>query len=189
VRQVKRRRAFAASTAACAVLFGLATFAAQGGGNGTKLTPADSFDDGTATTLDDTTTEPSMTSVVDGGAGGVDTSASETTIPVISLTIPDPSTSGNGGNSGSGNGSSTSTSLAEGDHTYDSAGGTITITVTDGRLTLLGTSAADGFEERLDQRVLEQHRVRVEFTDGDITWRIEVRNDNGKVREEITQHG
>jgi len=65
---------------------------------------------------------------------------------------------------------------------------TTTTSSADGRLTLLGATAADGFEERVDQRKLEQYRVRVEFTDGDITWRIEVRTENGRVRQEITQH-
>ena len=190
VRQVKRRRAFVASTAACAVLFGLATFAAQGGGSGTQLTPADSFDESTAATSTDVTVETSA-STDDSVDDSVDTTAGETTVPVVSLSIPDPSTpsSNSSGSNNSGSSSSTSTSLADGDHTYTSTGGSITITSTDGRLTLLGTSPADGWEEKVDQRQLEQHRVRVEFTDGDITWRIEVRTDNGKVREEITQHG
>ena len=191
VRQVKRRRAFVASTAACAALFGLATFAAQGGGRNDQLSPADTFTDSTAATSTDNTVETSV-STVDGGSEGADTSVAETTIPVISLTIPDPSTSNNSG-SGSGNSGSssspTSAPLEDGEHTYVSDGGTLTISATDGRLTLLGTSPADGFEERVDQRQLEQHRVRVEFTDGDITWRILVRTDNGELRTEITQHG
>jgi|GEM_PF-5643968 len=192
VRQVKRRRAFVASTAACVALFGLATFAAQGGGRNDQLSPADTFSDSTAATSTDVTVETSM-STVDGGSEGADTSVAETTIPVISLTIPDPSTSNNSGsgsgNSGSSSSSSTSTPLADGSHTYVSDGGSVIISSTDGVLTLVSTDPADEFEERVDQRKVEAHRVRVEFTDGDITWRIEVRTDNGELREEITQHG
>lgn len=188
VRQVKRRRAFVASTAACAALFALATFAAQGGGNGGQLTPADSFDESTAVTVTDEGAETSA-SVDDSVDDSVDTTAAETTIPVISLSIPDPSTSGSSGNSGSGNGSSTTSPATDGDRTYPSDGGSITVSVTDGRLTLLGTAPADGWEERVDQRKQEADRVRVEFTDGDITWRIEIRIEGGQLREEITQHG
>lgn len=191
VRQVKRRRTFVASTAACAVLFALGTFAVQGGGRNQQLSPADSFDDGTAT-IESDTTEVSVTteaSVDD----TVETSDAVTTVPVISLSVPEPSTNGssnNSSNSGSSSSSSsTSTPLADGEHTYLSAGGTVTISVTNGGLALVGTSAADGFEERVDQRQLEQYRVRVEFTDGDITWRILVRTDNDRLRIEVTQHG
>lgn len=186
VRQVKRRRTFVASTAACAVLFALGTFAVQGGGRSQQLSPADSFDDGTVTTEDDTTTEVVDTtgSSVD---DSVDTTEAVTTVPVISLSIPEPSTSGSSGSSNSS--SSTSTPLADGPHTYVSEGGSVIISSTDGVLTLVSADAASGFEERVDQRKVEARRVRVEFTDGDITWRIEVRTDNGRVLEEVTQHG
>lgn len=186
VRQVKRRRTFVASTAACAVLFALGTFAVQGGGRSQQLSPADSFDDGTSTTAADTT-EVSVTTE-DSVDDSVETSEAVTTVPVISLSVPEPSnSSGNSGSSSSS--SSTSTPLADGPHTYVSEGGSVIISSTDGVLTLVSADAADGFEERLDQRKVEARRVRVEFTDGDITWRIEVRTDNGRVLEEVTQHG
>jgi hypothetical protein len=190
VRQVKRRRTFVASTAACAVLLALGTFAVQGGGRSQQLSPADSFDDSTVTT-DATSTSDSVDDTTDDSVDDtVDTSEAVTTVPVISLSVPESSTSGSGSsNSGSSSSSSsTSTPLADGEHTYTSDGGTITISSADGRLTLLGATAADGFEERVDQRKLEQYRVRVEFTDGDITWRIEVRTDNGRLVEKTTRH-
>ncbi len=189
VRQVKRRRTFVASTAACAVLFALGTFAVQGGGRSQQLSPADSFGGDTSTTESDTT-EVSVTTE-DSVDDSVDTSEAVTTVPVISLSVPDPSTSNsNSSNSGSSSSSSsTSTPLADGPHTYVSEGGSVIISSTDGVLTLVSADPLDGFEERVDQRKVEPHRVRVEFTDGDITWRIEVRTDNGEVREEITQHG
>ena len=188
VRQVQRRRVFVASTAACAVLLALGTFALQGGGRSQQLSPADSFDEGTVTTAADTT-EVSVTTE-DSVDDSVDTSEAVTTVPVISLSVPEPSSSNSTGTSGSsGSSSSTSTTLADGPHTYLSDGGSVIISSTDGVLTLVSVDAADGFEERVDQRKVEDHRVRVEFTDGDVTWRIEVRTDNGRVREEITQHG
>ena len=187
VRQVKRRRTFVASTAACAALLALGTFAVQGGGRSQQLSPADSFDDGTSTTAADTTAVSVTTE--DSVDDSVETSEAVTTVPVISLSVPEPST-GNSSNSGSSSSSSsTSTPLADGSHTYVSEGGSVIISSTDGVLTLVSADALDGFEERLDQRKVEARRVRVEFTDGDITWRIEVRTDNGEVREEITQHG
>lgn len=184
VRQVKRRRTFVASTAACAVLFALGTFAVQGGGRSQQLSPADSFGDDTSTTESDTT-EVSVTTE-DTVDESVDTTEAVTTVPVISLSVPEPSNSNSSSSSSS---SSTSTPLADGPHTYVSDGGSVIISSTDGVLTLVSADAADGFEERLDQRKVEARRVRVEFTDGDITWRIEVRTDNGRVLEEITQHG
>jgi hypothetical protein len=82
---------------------------------------------------------------------------------------------------------STTATLPLGEHTWTSDGGSITVVNDNGALTLVSTDPAVGFQEvRSDA---SSDRIRVEFSDGSTTWRIEIRTDGGKARAEITRHG
>lgn len=201
VRQVKRRRAFVASTAACAMLFGVAAVAAQGGGRSQTVSPAAPIDSSVvatdssaapstdvATSLPDTS---AVTTVVDSSV--VETSAPDTSTPgsgsdatpTSASTSTDGPTTSEGGTASSG--PSTSATLPQGERTWSSDGGSVTVSNDNGTLRLLDASPAAGFEAtRLDA---SSNRIRVEFSDGNTTWRIEIRTDGGKARAEITRHG
>ncbi len=68
--------------------------------------------------------------------------------------------------------------------TYQSAGGSITVTWNGAALSLDAVSPSAGFEAEIDDQASD--RVRVEFDNGDADWRIEVRFDDGAIRERIT---
>ena len=68
--------------------------------------------------------------------------------------------------------------------TYQSAGGSITVTWNGSVLSLDAVSPSAGFEAEIDDQASD--RVRVEFDNGDADWRIEVRFDDGAIRERTT---
>jgi hypothetical protein len=68
--------------------------------------------------------------------------------------------------------------------TYQSAGGSITVTWNGVALSLDAVSPSAGFEAEIDDQASD--RVRVEFDNGDADWRIEVRFNDGAIRERIT---
>jgi hypothetical protein len=204
VRQVKRRRAFVAGTAACAMLFGVAAVAAQGVGPSQTVSPAAPADTSVVVTASSTpvATDAPTTSATD-------TSMVGTTLDTTPGTIVDTTAPEQGGGTASstpggtaapttsavsstteatspGNPTTTVT-LPLGEHTWTSDGGSITVVNDNGVLTLVSSDPAAGFQEvRSDA---SSDRIRVEFSDGSTTWRIEIRTDGGKARAEITRHG
>ena len=71
-------------------------------------------------------------------------------------------------------------------HTYASSGGTVTVKVDNGALSIVSTQAASGYsEERHDTG---PDRVEVRFTSNTTEWRIRVDLVNGQPVEQITQH-
>ena len=232
VRQVKRRRAFVASTAACAVLFGVAAVAAQGGGSSDQLSPAEERSETTVAVSD--SSAPDTTDMA--GAPGdtmvtvdttpdssvPDTMGTETSVGDMN-SGPGNSTSGhagqgNGGQGSSGQGSGTSSpnsgpgstnggpstsdhtgssgpttsaTLPQGEHLWTSQGGSITVRNDNGTLTLIAVdpNTAGGFHEATGGRDVQKNRIRIEFTDGSTTWRVEVRAHNGKAVAQVSHHG
>jgi hypothetical protein len=87
------------------------------------------------------------------------------------------------------NGAATTTSAAPAapvTNTYSSAGGTVTVKLENGALSIVSTQAAAGYsEERHD---VGPDRVEVRFTNSDGEWRIRVDLANGTMVPEITQH-
>ncbi len=206
VRQVKRRRAFVAGTAACAMLFGVAAVAAQGVGPSQTVSPAAPADTSVVVTASSTPAPTDAPSTTASDTSMVDTSMVETSTvdTIIDTTAPDqgggtpsstpgvtaaPTTSAASSTTDAtspGNPSTTAT-LPLGEHTWTSDGGSITVVNDNGALTLVSTDPAVGFQEvRSDA---SSDRIRVEFSDGSTTWRIEIRTDGGKARAEITRHG
>jgi len=78
VRQVKRRRAIMASTAACAMLFGVVALAVRGGESDANLQPSHSFSDHSSVKAADTT-EATDSSMADPSSSVEDTSGDAAT--------------------------------------------------------------------------------------------------------------
>ncbi|MFM2077596.1 MAG: hypothetical protein RJA49_1486 [Actinomycetota bacterium] len=230
VRQVKRRRTFVASTAACAVLFGVAVVAAQGGGSTDQLSPAEERSETTVAVSDSSAPDTTDTTDMAGAPGDtmvtVD-STPDTSVPDSMGTEtsvdnmnggPANTTSGHGGQGSGGQGSgtsspnsgpgstnggpstsdhtgssgpSTSATLPQGEHTWTSQGGSITVRNENGVLTLIAVdpNTAGGFHEATGGRDVQKDRIRIEFTGAGGTWRVEVRADNGKAVAQISHHG
>jgi hypothetical protein len=198
VHQARRRRAFAASSAACAMIIGVAAVATQAGGSGSQLTPAGSFttidSDTEVSTTDLVTTEASTSDSVDDSSSSVETTTAET-----ATSVDDEGSSGAGGttatggttgnSSGGSSGSAPKPTVPAGPQVQDSEGGSLAFSNDGGTLTFVTATPAAGFAEDTDARVVEAHRLRVEFTDGTTTWRIEVRTEGGKMPIEVTHHG
>src|SRR5262249_47104140 len=72
------------------------------------------------------------------------------------------------------------------EHTYDSSGGSITVRLEKGALTLVSTQPARGFGE--DRRDTGPARVEVRFRDAGTEWRIRVEAVDGRAVPEITRH-
>ncbi len=210
VRLAKRRRALVAGSAACAMFLGVATVAAQSGRTDSQISPAATLTTG----ADDTevSTTDVTTSVDDTPATSTDNSVESTTAETASTVVDEGSSStSNTSGSGSGNaatgattgstaGSSTSNSTSNssggsakptvpaGPQMKVSPGGSLAFSNDGGTLTFVMATPAAGFDEDAGARVVEPHRVRVEFTDGTTTWRIEVRTEGGKMPVEVSQH-
>lgn len=67
---------------------------------------------------------------------------------------------------------------------YTSAGGSITVTWSGTAFSLDAVSPAPGFQAEIDDQ--DWDRIRVEFDNGDSDWRIEIRLNDGAIREQIT---
>jgi hypothetical protein len=211
VRQAKRRRAFVATTAACAMLLGVGVVAAQTGGGAGGIEPSDGlFITVVSSHVSDTEVEASEVSIdesTEPTTADTDTTAVESTM--VETTVIDAGNGGNGGNggapstasnSGHGNNNSTTSTAAStkpstkptvpsGEQTTSSKGGSLTFLHDADTLTFVSVAPADGFHEDESQRIVEPGRLRVEFTDGTTTWRIDVRLDGGKAPIETSQQG
>jgi hypothetical protein len=201
VRQVKRRRAFVASTAACLVLFGVGALAVRGGGSSQNVQSAsESSSEVTEATVTSVSTsvEDDSTSSSEESTSSVDeTSSSVEPVTVVSVpgvgsgspsTNKGPSTSSSNtsGSSNSSGSSNVTVTVPNGQTTYPSDGGSIVVVTDNGALSLVSTSPAAGFTEKVKHDKAD--RVEVEFSDGSTTWRIRVDLVNGSAVAEITQH-
>jgi hypothetical protein len=199
VRQVKRRRAFVASTAACAVLFGVGALAVRGGAdqnvqpasesssqssNATVTSVSTSVENDSTSSSEDSTSsvdetsssvEPASSASVAGGSGSPSTSKGSNT-----------SSSNTSGSSNSSGSSHSTATVPNGQTTHSSDGGSIVVAVTDGALSLVSDAPADGFTTRVKHDRAD--RVEVEFSDGSTTWRIRVDLVNGSPVVETSQH-
>ena len=79
--------------------------------------------------------------------------------------------------------------MPAGPQTEVSQGGSLAFSNDGGMLTFVTATPTAGFHEDTNARVVEPHRLRVEFSNGTTTWRIEVRTAGGKMPIEVTQHG
>lgn len=198
VRQVKRRRAIVASSAACAVLFGAAVFAGARSNGTDTVTPAgrgsdvsNSTDDSlgggtslapdstlTSTTLVTDTTLSTESSVV--GGGNVTPTQPGNTTPgntTPGATNPPPSST-----------PSTSTPATNPpatnppgpvDRTFSSGGNSITVRLQNGTLTLLASNPASGYTDEIKKS--GGVRVEVRFDNGSNTVDIRVDLENGQM--------
>ena len=117
----------------------------------------------TPTTID-VTHNPSGSSGNDHGGGGGD----------------------HGGSGGSGGESTTTTpptTVPSGDQTFDSAGGSLTVSFDGSALTLVGSHAAAGYTAHVDSQ--QPDDIEIRFVKGEMTWRIQVQVENGQVIHQI----
>jgi hypothetical protein len=90
-------------------------------------------------------------------------------------------------------GSTTSTTVADGDdssatafdgtYQYSVTGGSVTVSITNGRLSLVAVSPAAGWSHQIDK--LESDRIEVEFESADSDAKIEIRTDDGRLEVEL----
>ncbi|MEQ1703296.1 MAG: hypothetical protein ABMA25_24580 [Ilumatobacteraceae bacterium] len=203
VRQVKRRRAIVASSAACVVLFGAAVFASARNPGTDTVSPADrgsdvsnSTDDSlggstslatdstlTSTTLVTDSTVPTETSVVGGGGvtptqpGGSQPGNTTPSNTTPGATNP-PSSSTPATNPPATNPPATNPP-APVDKTFSSEGGSITVRLQNGSLTLLATNPASGYTP--ETRKNGGTRVEVRFDNGTDTIDIRIDLINGEM--------
>jgi hypothetical protein len=78
------------------------------------------------------------------------------------------------------------TPAPSGTQSFSSAGGSITVTVTNGMLSLTASSPAAGFTADVHDN--GPSRVEVRFSDGQTEWRIRIELDGGALTSEITHH-
>jgi cytoskeletal protein RodZ len=206
VRQVKRRRAFVASSAACVVLLGIGALAVRGGSDPQQVQPAAESSEASNPTLtsvetsvedDSTSSSEEPTSSIDDTSTSSTDETSTSEVPVVSVIVPSVNSSKNTG-AGSSTSSSTPSSgkpttssaapvtALNGQTTYDSAGGSIVVALTDGALSLVSDSPIDGFTTKVKHDKAD--RVEVEFSDGDTTWRIRIDLVDGVPVVETSQH-
>lgn len=146
VRVIRRRRAMVAGTAACVLMVGGAIFAAQGGPSRANLSPADDLvttaptTPSTDTSLTPDSTTPGGGTVDDhgGGNGGTDSGATTTTAAAT-----------------------TTTAAGVQSATYTSVGGTVTVRLQNGALSLVSATPAAGFT--IDSSTSRADRVEVRF--------------------------
>jgi hypothetical protein len=147
------------------------------------------------------TTPPASHSTVSTPTPTSDTIGSGTDVPVA--TNPDPADSAPP--AGSDDGSSLSPTAGRADdgaanatgttptgdatltRTYTSAGGSVTVTLTNGSVALVSSSPASGYVQSVHDD--GPTRVEVRFTDPNGEWRIRVDVVDGSLVPQITQHG
>ena len=123
-------------------------------------------------------------------SGGPSRATTNPTVP--GGTVPDDGHGGGRGPSGGGDdagpGSTTTVPSASELHTYTSPGGRVTVRFSHGRLQLLRTSAADGYQASVPSRDPFDVEVRFDRSGDHGEWRIRVQVDHdGHLSPEITQ--
>ena len=83
-------------------------------------------------------------------------------------------------------GGGVTTPVSDTTQSFSSVGGSITVTVTNGVLSLGSSSPAAGFTTEVHDN--EPTRVEVRFFDGSTEWRIRIELGSGGLTSEITQH-
>ena len=192
VRQVKRRRAIMASTAACALLFGVGALAVRGGEPDANLSPAHGLDDNDITTAE--TSAVTEASAVDTtiGSDSSDTVDSIGTGETGSST--DPSTHQSAGrgsaNGGSGNHPTATVNPTSPNTlvtTFWSKGGSVQVQVVNDKMVLVAEVPLPGYTAHNGDSGGD--RIRVEFTDGQHSYEIQLELSDGKIRQSNQNKG
>jgi len=174
VRVIRRRRAVVATTAACVLLAGGALFAAGRGTPGrANLEPAD-----TGTLLDTTLPDSSVASTAptsddSNSSGGVTSTTAHSGQSGTGVTTTQP-------------GATSTAPAAPVTTQYTSIGGTITVKLHNGALSLVSTNPAAGFA--IDSVTNRADRVEVRFRSADHDSRIRIDLVGGAMVPEITEN-
>ena len=185
--RTRRRAAFTGAVATVAVAVVAVSFAMAGGGGSSVRTPPATHS--TVPRPDPpapSTTAPGISPAPDGAVkergsnGGGTIGAPEST---------QPGAHSGTGNSNSGDGTPTTPTVAppaSEEHSYTSAGGSITVVFADGQVSLASNTAAAGYTAEIHDN--GPTRVEVRFNNGQTEWRIRVDVVNGELVAEVTQH-
>jgi hypothetical protein len=175
-----RRRASAAGVLAGLAVVVVALFLALGpGGGGDRSVRTPPASGGPVTTG-----RPDATTTTGGTAPTVDTRPEPggTTATSVPSTAPGTAPAATPGTTAA---STAPTPPSSSD--YSSAGGSITVRVADGRVSLVRSAPAPGYTAEVHDD--GPTRVEVRFSDGKTEWRIRVDLTNGVLVSEVTQHG
>jgi hypothetical protein len=205
--RVRRALAIAAGVAMVPALYAAAS-AATGGGGGASTVQVGRAADDLGTSGPELATEHGV--VVEKPHGGATTpSVPDSTSPIqpqattpttpeqeIEHPVPEPGddsavgtpgdTPGDASGDDSGDGG-VSSPVPSGEQSFSSVGGSITIDVTNGVLSLTSSSPAPGFGVEVHDN--GPSRVEVRFSDGQTEWRIRIELGAGGLTSEITQDG
>jgi hypothetical protein len=193
VRQVKRRRAMVASTAACVLLAGVVALAVRGGDEA-QVRPSD-HSTPSSLEVDTTTPETEVSAPVTELAA--DTSAADTTVATMGTESGSPG--GPGPNSGKGSPGRTTTTTTTSPSQVQpttphvdvqwflSKGGSAGVQLVNGRMVLVGTSPATGFTAHVNEA--SGDRIRVEFTNGKSTYELQLELSNGAIKRSSQNKG
>lgn len=154
VRVIRRRRAMVAGTAACVLMVGGAIFAAQGGTSRDNLSPAT---DGLTTTAPSTTDTTLVTDTTPEDSNGQHSGTTDT---------------GGTGVSTTSTATTTTVAAAPQTATYTSIGGSVTVRLQNGALSLVSATPAAGFT--IDSSTNRADRVEVRFRNDDHDSRIRI---------------
>jgi hypothetical protein len=195
-RRVRRVLAVAAGVAMVPALYAGASAATSGGGGSATLQAGRHADDRVAGA---TELETEHGVVVEKPHGGATTpSVPEVTTPAqpeaIAPTIPEqeiehpvPEPGDDTGVDAPGDDGGVTAPVPPVSQSFSSVGGSITVSVTDGVLSLTSNSPAAGFSAEVQDN--GPSRVEVRFSDGQTEWRIRIELGSGGLTSEITQHG
>jgi len=169
VRHIKRRRAMVAGTTACFLLAAGAVFAAGRTDERSNLQPGDRG------SLDIDSTDPDGSSVTDDSTNDSSLPADNGTgnSTVNSGSTPDSNSGSSSPSTSSGSTPTSGTTPASPvEQQFDSVGGSITVRLANGVLTLITSNPAGGFS--IESSDTSATRVEVRFTDGNHDSRIRV---------------
>jgi hypothetical protein len=177
-----RHRTIMAGAAVAAVIAAVAVFfSVSGPGDRSVRTPPATHSTVPQPSPAVTTTRPAVpTTTLDDH--GTDSGASGNTGTAATSPAED-----SGGSSGRPSSPSTpAPPTASGDHSYTSAGGSVTVTAANGTIALASSTPAAGFTQEVHDN--GPTRVEVRFNDGQTEWRVRVDLVNGQLVPDITQH-
>ncbi|MCE9620780.1 MAG: hypothetical protein K8R99_00370 [Actinomycetia bacterium] len=191
VRQARRRRAVVWSGAACSLLFATALIAAQRNGDSapTQLGDRETLD---ATFPDETTNDTTHDTTDDTSPDTAHDTTHDSSVPETDRTGNSPrntsatTTPGNGNGSNPTSSAPTTTVAPASTSVFSGEGGSITVRLQGGALTLISQSAIDGFS--IDVQHSAGDRVEVRFESSNHRTRIRIDLKDGAVVPSIEEN-
>lgn len=193
VRQVKRRRVVVATTAACAALVLTVGVAALRTDRSSRLVPPAGRGSADLSVEDLSDRSTSSTALPATSVAGTATTTATPSTPATATPTTQPGTQSTGGSTATTTGSTgapatnpPATAPADVVRTFSGTGGSITVRLRNGSLTLTSSTPAAGFSIESGSKTAGD-RVEVSFTDGNHRTRIRVDLKNGTMEPRIDE--